>query len=274
MGATTRLPPLLSNVFSYPPQLQRLRPFSSTAVERRPRLSNFSDDEDSQSGSAVYRHALKFQRPTTIKWRQQLLNSVTFIGTVDRPIQKVNGDKCGVYTLLRVKSSNHFFFKILLQMWNEMAEISIKYLRPNDFIYVSGHLGMYNKTYENGEHNTFYKLNVNEINYVAQQGQRETFHKAEQSRAVDESNVEKYKNRLHLWQMFFANPHEWWDNRKNKVNPKSPDFKHKDTGEALWINIEDPPWITKQLELYDSRSVRKGLEEGLEFSFPHVSFGV
>lgn len=154
---------------------------------------------------------------------------------------------------------------------------------------------------------------MNEINYVAQQGQRETFHKAEQSRAVgtihmgplvifisfyaynnyflvcvpacaylpshclsnsDESNAEKYENRLHLWQMFFANPHEWWDNRKNKVNSKSPDFKHKDTGEALWINIEDPPWITKQLELYDSRSVRKGLEEGPEFSFPHVSFGV
>ncbi|XP_042973600.1 protein OSB1, mitochondrial-like [Carya illinoinensis] len=46
------------------------------------------------------------------------------------------------------------------------------------------------------------------------------------------SNVGSVKE---LWQPFFANPVDWWDNRKNKKNPKYPDFKHKDTGEALWV---------------------------------------
>ena len=37
------------------------------------------------------------------------------------------------------------------------------------------------------------------------------------------------------WRRFFADPGRYWDNRCGKRNPKSPDFKHKDTGEALWI---------------------------------------
>lgn len=53
--------------------------------------------------------------------------------------------------------------------------------------------------------------------------------------------------------MFFANPSEWWDQRKRKRNPKQPDFKHKDTGEALWLSNNDPPWVNKQLQLLDSK---------------------
>lgn len=60
-------------------------------------------------------------------------------------------------------------------------------------------------------------------------------------------------NRFHLWQILFANPNEWYDNRKNKRNPKQPDFKNKSTGEALWFNESDPSWVKKQIELLDSR---------------------
>lgn len=59
------------------------------------------------------------------------------------------------------------------------------------------------------------------------------------------------RKRLLLWQTFFANPYEWTDCRKTKQNPKAPDFKHKSTGEALWIRPDDPPWISKQLKLID-----------------------
>ena len=37
------------------------------------------------------------------------------------------------------------------------------------------------------------------------------------------------------WRRFFADPARYWDNRFGKRNPKAPDFKHKDSGEALWI---------------------------------------
>ena len=73
--------------------------------------------------------------------------------------------------------------------------------------------------------------------------------------------LERYKNRLHLWQVYFASPHEWWDNRKCKVNPKQPDFKHKDTGEALWLSPKDPPWVKKQLRLLDTKMAEEGICE-------------
>lgn len=68
-------------------------------------------------------------------------------------------------------------------------------------------------------------------------------------------------DRLRLWQIFLANPHEWWDNRKDKKNPNGPDFKHKDTKESLWILQDDPPWIKKQLELLDAGTAKTGFRE-------------
>ena len=70
--------------------------------------------------------------------------------------------------------------------------------------------------------------------------------------------MERFDSQLYLWQVFFTNPFEWWDNRKSKKNSRQPDFRHKDTGEALWLNPNNPPWIKKQLELLDSK-----LAEGL-----------
>ena len=70
---------------------------------------------------------------------------------------------------------------------------------------------------------------------------------------IAEAGIQNNQNRLHLWQVFFSNPYEWWDCRKRKLNPKQPDFKHKDTGEALWLSKYDPPWVKKQLQLLDSK---------------------
>ncbi|KAL6851534.1 hypothetical protein ACP4OV_020467 [Aristida adscensionis] len=61
----------------------------------------------------------------------------------------------------------------------------------------------------------------------------------------------KYLGQLRLWQLFFANPHEWWDNRQSKPYINYPDFKHKDTREQIWLRPNDPPWVRKQLELHD-----------------------
>jgi hypothetical protein len=37
-------------------------------------------------------------------------------------------------------------------------------------------------------------------------------------------------------------------------NPKYPDFKHKDTGEALWVEGRyNPSWVKSQLAILDER---------------------
>eukprot|EP00798_Chlamydomonas_sp_ICE-L_P030577 gene30577-35595_t len=43
------------------------------------------------------------------------------------------------------------------------------------------------------------------------------------------------------WTQLFANPKSFWDNRLKKTNPKAPDFKHKTTGDALWLNGRATP---------------------------------
>ncbi|XP_051124675.1 protein OSB3, chloroplastic/mitochondrial-like [Andrographis paniculata] len=48
-----------------------------------------------------------------------------------------------------------------------------------------------------------------------------------------------WKNLVDCWSM-------WWDNRLDKRNPKAPDFKHKETGEGVWLN-ELPDWVLIKL---------------------------
>ncbi|KAJ6753823.1 PROTEIN OSB2 CHLOROPLASTIC [Salix purpurea] len=49
-----------------------------------------------------------------------------------------------------------------------------------------------------------------------------------------------------FWKDLVENPNKWWDNRFNKKNPKSPDFKHKETGEGLWL-VTSPAWVLPKL---------------------------
>ncbi|KAI9201380.1 hypothetical protein LWI28_022522 [Acer negundo] len=204
--------------------LQRLCTFSSSSSSTHPRLSNFFSDE-AEGGSAAYRRVLKTQRPTTID---------------------VEG----------APDSNHYF-RILLAMQGDMATVCEKHLEPNDYIYVSGRLNSYTKADHNGDLRIRYKVDVKDLNYVAKRGSRVASQKSEKLQSGQanpgEAGMEKYQNRLYLWHVFFTNPHEWWDNRKDKKYPNSPDFKHKDTGEALWFQPNDPPWIKKQLKLIDSK---------------------
>ncbi|KAF8377500.1 hypothetical protein HHK36_030881 [Tetracentron sinense] len=148
---------------------------------------------------------------------------------------------------------------ILLMMWDKMAEISFKHLRPNDFIYVSGQLQCYEKDDKSGELRTNYQVTVKELNYVARNCQGQTRKTSEKFETKEEADMEKKnQDRLYLWQLFFASPYEWWDKRQKKVNPRAPDFRHKDTGECLWLNRDDPPWVKRQLQLHDSRMAECG----------------
>ncbi|KAL8039488.1 hypothetical protein ABFX02_10G040300 [Erythranthe guttata] len=48
------------------------------------------------------------------------------------------------------------------------------------------------------------------------------------------------------WKDLVENPDKWWDNRTKKKNPKAPDFRHKETGEVLWLN-GSPAWASSRI---------------------------
>lgn len=58
------------------------------------------------------------------------------------------------------------------------------------------------------------------------------------------------------WDDLLANPGAYWDNRLTKKNPKAPDFKHKASGAALWLNSA-PGYAQERLAELDF-TIRKG----------------
>ncbi|XP_057531907.1 protein OSB1, mitochondrial-like [Amaranthus tricolor] len=213
---------------------------------------NHADSETSSSRSSF--NGRNCARPSTVTWSSRLHNSARFIGTVEYPLKQYNtrNGRLGVYTFLRVKTSpySNSSFRILFEMWGELAERVFPHLKPDDFIYISGELGSYTKDIE-GVQKLMYKVTARELNYVKldEPGEYVVNSGKNTGGHFDKSHPQSYKNRLHLWQLLFASPDEWHDQRRSKTNPKQPDFKHKSTGEALWLSASDPPWVKKQVEL-------------------------
>ncbi|CAF1990447.1 unnamed protein product [Brassica napus] len=56
----------------------------------------------------------------------------------------------------------------------------------------------------------------------------------------------KQAKREESWKDLVQNPDKWYDNRSRKTNAKSPDFKHKESGEALWMT-DSPTWVLPKL---------------------------
>ncbi|KAF4393882.1 hypothetical protein F8388_018373 [Cannabis sativa] len=50
-----------------------------------------------------------------------------------------------------------------------------------------------------------------------------------------------------MWKELLENPNKWWDNRIDKKNERAPDFKHKETGEGLWLS-SSPIWVQSKLQ--------------------------
>jgi len=159
-------------------------------------------------------------------------------------------------------------YSVALQLKGELANVGLRYLKYNDLVYVSGLLKSYHKVSPSGDRNIVYQLHVKELNYVLDQNKKpkddeDSVHSSPMLGATPEMLKEKrYTDRLHLWQVFFANPYEWWDNRQSKPWASYPDFKHKDTREKIWLHPDDPPWVRKQLELHDLEVAGNGHEGG------------
>ncbi|KAL8141144.1 hypothetical protein V2J09_007165 [Rumex salicifolius] len=236
------------------------KPETAAACPRNRTASVFEDQPDG-GGSAAYNHAVRYSRPLTINLyhqRAHLSNSVSLIGTVERTptaYNKLQGGPFGGYLILSVKSSpdSNSSIRIFVEMWNEIAKVALEHVKPGDYIYVSGFLESFRKQDNSGNYISEYKVVGKELNFVKQHDEKQKSQELQQSETQGESSITKSKeDRLHLWQVFFSNPMEWIDNRKNKTNKRSPDFKNKSTGEALWLIADDPTWIKKQLELYDT----------------------
>lgn len=126
-------------------------------------------------------------------------------------------------------------------------------------MYVSGRLVSDTVEGDDEKRQVYYKVVVQQLNFIERSVQPVSLFEPGASSVTSGAKLGDYVGNHggsteELWQAFFANPVDWWDNRKNKRNPKSPDFKHKHTSEALWVEGKyNPPWVKSQLAILDTR---------------------
>ncbi|XP_075518864.1 protein OSB1, mitochondrial-like isoform X1 [Primulina tabacum] len=249
---------------------------TSAAMIQRPWIYDLSELEESIDESTVYRRTLKFQRPTTVRFQANMLNSASLIGFISAPFKNYDtaSGRIGVYTSLKVDSPARAYrnFMVMLDFWDDLAEIAVEHLKLRDLIYISGSLVSYKVMDEDGKSIHRHKVRVAEVNLIVQHATGSSCQNSLKlkPKVTAEEILQMHKARLLLWQVFFSSSDEWWDNRNNKRNPNQPDFRHKDTGEALWLKDTDPPWVKKQLLLHDSRLNKRGSKKHIN-AFSHLS---
>ncbi|KAI3421398.1 uncharacterized protein J3R85_012314 [Psidium guajava] len=200
--------------------------------------------------------AATYPRPQEIQWRKELTNSVQLIGIVSTPVEVRNlpSGKVVAWTRLAVRKSPTDTSWINLTFWDELALTASQHLEKGHQIFVSGRLVSDVVESDEGKQQIFYKVVVQQLNFIERNLSPVVPNDHASGRNFGSDTVHNNDSTVELWQAFFANPLEWWDNRKNKKNPKYPDFKHKDTGEALWVEGRyNPPWVKSQLAKLDSR---------------------
>lgn len=205
--------------------------------------------------------AVTYPKPSEIPWKKELSNSVTLIGTVGLPVElkHLPSGKDVAWTRLAVWKSSTETSWISLTFWDELAHIASQHVQKGNQIYVSGRLVADLVEADDGKQQTYYKVVVQQLNFIERSNSTAPHYDQDSNsimagRKPSSGAVDNTASTQELWQAFFANPVDWWDNRKNKKSPKYPDFKHKDTGEALWVEGRyNPPWVKSQLALLDMR---------------------
>ncbi|KAJ4760701.1 Single-stranded DNA-binding protein [Rhynchospora pubera] len=196
--------------------------------------------------SPLHCSSFNHQRPHVPSVRsrsQDSTNNVSLIGTVTKPVQIKPHPTTGnlvAWTRLAVLKSSTRTTWVNLTFWNELAHVAYRQLQPGQRISVSGSL-------VSDDLSLYFKVVVKQIHFVQTRSSPVSYYDPRMARNSPGSVEQR-------WKAFFANPRAWWDNRNNKKNPNAPDFKHKDTGEALWLNSKYiPPWVNSQLEILDSK---------------------
>ncbi|KAI5395057.1 protein OSB1, mitochondrial [Lathyrus oleraceus] len=203
-----------------------------------------------------------YPKPSEIPWNKELCNSVNLIGFVANPVEikHLPSGKSVAWTRLSVKKNATQTSWIHLTFWDELAHVASQHLLKGHQIHVSGRLVTDTVDSAEGKQQTYYKVVAQQVSFIDRTELPAPSHDKDFDFITSDDGKKSYAasnitgSVVELWQVFFANPGEWWDNRRNKRNPKAPDFKHKDTGEALWIDSRStPPWVKSQLEILDKR---------------------
>ncbi|XP_077238379.1 protein OSB2, chloroplastic-like isoform X2 [Tasmannia lanceolata] len=150
-----------------------------------------------------------------------------------------------------------------------MAQIAACHLKENDFVYVTGQLCGDPPPFTIEQGQTSIQVKVHSINFVQKSSPKEksqvSYKHNEQAFDCSKNTTKAEEPVQSFWRDLVANPKQWWDNRMDKLNglvsPRYPDFKHKETKLAVWLDCA-PQWVLSEL---------KGIEFEVKICNEHVS---
>lgn len=223
---------------------QKLGPVSS--------YRSFCSSVSASSASSVSaEESVGFRRPEEIVWQKELANSVKLIGRIHRSvdIKYLDSGKIVATTSIRVnrptsssQTTDNTVFSV--QFWDELAEIAAAHLKKEDRVFIAGSIWVESYSDNDNLQKSTCKVVARDLKFVGADYRNEQGANA----GFEEQSVQNLSF-AERWKDYFDNPHNYWDNRIAKKNPKSPDFKDKSTGAALWIeNRNTPSWVKERLE--------------------------
>ncbi|XP_024359366.1 protein OSB1, mitochondrial [Physcomitrium patens] len=215
----------------------------------------------------------EFPRPSSVRWSKEMANTVQLIGNVGRDMEIKYLDTGKVVAKTSLAVQKYGLKKdeppswLEMEFWDSLAEIAGHHLKKGDQVYVVGKLTVDQFT-TNGVVKKTVKVVATDVHFVegsrasatgnAQSGrsfsspswtQAPPAPSQSQSRSGADMYAAANAETEKLWNEYFSDPNQWWDNRAKKPSPKTPDFKHKSTNEALWIvSKKTPSWVPGQLE--------------------------
>ncbi|XP_026431195.1 protein OSB2, chloroplastic-like [Papaver somniferum] len=197
---------------------------------------------------------LDVPKPKEIPWQSSIANSVNLIGSVSIPIQFEESDdgKFRAGTILsmdKTQGSTPLWIPLIFEGY--LAHIAACHLKEKDLIHVSGHLTGESPVLSKERGHSSIQLMVRTISFVNESTRgRESCTRSKQDQRASVLSVNTSKDAS--WRDLIDNPSHWTDYRKDKLDgslkPKFPDFKHKDGGQALWIDSA-PKWAISQLQI-------------------------
>lgn len=211
--------------------------------------------------------------PTMVPWDKDKVNLVYLTGRLGQDVelrQLPNGGvvartRLAVRRLVRPGQPDTEPDWFNVEGWDEVAVSMEQHLRKGAAVRVTGRVAFESFTGRDNVPRTVAKVRVKEFHHVepvarspaAEESDGATWMPAAAAAISGGSGdggsfAERAAKRRAEWDSFFEKPEEWWDNRDNKKNAKAPDFKHKTSRDALWIESKlNPPGLVERIKEMD-----------------------
>lgn len=205
--------------------------------------------------------------PQEVVWTAEGANSVSLIGNLggDPDLRYLeSGQVVSRMSLAVSRGQNTDWFNC--ECWDQVAHLAAQHLSKGSRVQVQGKVVVDSwQDRQTGQRRTAFKVRVNQFDFVRSmqgaegaapdggfRGGEAGGFSSQPTSGQPYGGSTMSRSTEARWAEFFAQPSLYWDNRTTKRNPRAPDFKHKDSGEALWIDSRDTPgWVADSLRKLD-----------------------